>query len=166
MMHRPYNTEQFKELVMRLKKEIPTIAIGTDIITGFSGELDKMHFDSMHFIESMPISFMHVFGYSPRPMTIAAEMTQISAQKKKMRIGNLLTLASKKYSEYRSTLINTTAEVLTEMKSDSYVTGHSGEYMKVYIEGKVPLNDIVKVKLTEPLKDGMLGVIDESSQVE
>ncbi|MBR1397861.1 MAG: tRNA (N(6)-L-threonylcarbamoyladenosine(37)-C(2))-methylthiotransferase MtaB [Selenomonadaceae bacterium] len=160
MMHRPYKTADFKQVVERLKSEIPKITIGTDVILGFSGETLPMFRETMKFLEEMPIDYMHVFGYSPRPGTIAAEMTQIASQKKKARVNYVISLATKKNLAYRQSLQGKKVEVLTEVKKGGYTEGYSGEYVKVYTEDDVPLNEIVKLKVVEPFKDGVLGKVD------
>ncbi|MBR1729152.1 MAG: tRNA (N(6)-L-threonylcarbamoyladenosine(37)-C(2))-methylthiotransferase MtaB [Selenomonadaceae bacterium] len=159
MMHRNYRAEDFKNILEELRSKIPSITIGTDIIVAFPGESMAMFLETVNLLEVLPLSYIHVFGYSQRPGTIAAEMTQIASQKKKVRIGRILTLAAKKNSLYRQSLIGNEAEILTEVKKNDLVEGHSGEYIKVYIAGDVPLNEIVKVKLTEVYSDGMLGTI-------
>ena len=100
-----------------------------------------------------------MFGYSPREGTIAATMEQVPPQEKKSRVAKVLALAVKKNLDYRKNLIGSVSEVLTEVLKDGYTEGHSGEYLKVYIEGSVTLNEIFKVKLTKTYKDGMIGVV-------
>lgn len=161
MMHRPYKTAYIEELINKLKTEIPEIAIGTDIINGFPGEDVPMFYETFNFLQKLPIQYFHIFGYSPRKGTIAAEMTQVSPNNKKIRVNKMLALAANKNLEFRKSRIDSEAEVLTETNKGEYTEGHSGDYIKVYIksnESKIPLNEIVKVKLTDIYKDGMIGM--------
>ena len=160
MMYRPYTANDFTQMVNRLKSEIPSITIGIDIILGFPGETAEMFSETFDCLEKLPINHFHVFGYSPREGTIAATMEQIPPQEKKDRVAKVLALAVKKNLNYRRSLIGSEAEVLTEVFKDDYIEGHSGEYIKIYIKDNVPLNEIIKVKLTETFKDGMIGIIN------
>ena len=161
MMHRPYTAKNFSDMVNRLMYEIPSITIGIDIILGFPGENDEMFEETFNCLQELPINHFHVFGYSIREGTIAATMEQVDPVVKKNRVAKVLALAAKKNLNYRRGLIGSEVEVLTEVCKDNYVEGHSGEYIKVYIAGDVPLNGIIKVKLTETYKDGMIGMINQ-----
>ena len=159
MMYRPYTAKDFSQMVNRLKSEIPSITIGIDIILGFPGETDEMFEETFNCLQKLPINHFHVFGYSIREGTIAATMKQVDPVVKKDRVAKVLALAAKKNLDYRRSLIGSEADVLTEIFKDDYVEGHSGEYIKVYIKGEVPLNEFIKVKLTETYKDGMIGLV-------
>ena len=159
MMYRPYSAKKFSDMVNRIKTDIPSITVGIDIILGFPGETNEMFAETFNCLQELPINHFHVFGYSPREGTIAATMEQIPPQEKKSRVAKVLALAVKKNLAYRNSLIGTKTEVLTEVFKDNYIEGHSGEYIKVYIEDDVPLNEIIKVKLTKAYKDGMIGVV-------
>ncbi len=160
-MRRPYNTKIFRRIVTELKSEIPNITLGTDIILGFPTETAEMFDETFNLLQELPISHFHVFGYSPRQGTIAAEMKQVSPKEKKLRVNKILNLAADKNLLYRQSLIGNDAEILTERQKGDYIEGHSGEYIKVYMaaEDKLPLNEIVKVTLIDTFKDGMLGTI-------
>ena len=164
VMHRKYTVNDFKQMVNRLHDNIPTMMIGIDIILGFPSETDEMFEDTLNCLRELPISHFHVFGYSPRKGTLAAEMEQVSPIVKKARVDKILTLAAEKKSAYHDTLISSEVEVLTERTRKHfegiYTEGHSSEYVKVYIKGEVPLNEIITVKLTEVFKDGIIGVVD------
>ena len=83
---------------------------------------------------------------------------------KKSRVDRILALAAEKKSAYHNSLIGSNVEVLTERTRNhtegTYTEGHSSEYVKIYIEGEVQLNEIIKVKLTEVFKDGMIGIVN------
>ena len=159
MMYRPYTAKNFSDMVNRLKSEIPSITIGIDIILGFPGETDEMFEETFNCLQELPINHFHVFGYSIREGTIAATMEQVNPIVKKNRVAKVLALAAKKNLNYRRSLIGNEVEVLTEVFKDNYIEGHSGEYIKIYVKDEVPLNEIIKVKLTETYKDGMIGVV-------
>ena len=159
MMHRPYKTADIVELINKLKSEIPSIAIGTDIINGFPGESIPMYTQSMNFVQSLPINYFHIFGYSPRKGTLAAEMTQVSPNNKKIRVNKMLALAAHKNVQFRQSRIGSDVEVLTETFKSGYTEGHSDDYIKVYVEGEIPLNEIIKIKLIDVFKDGMIGTV-------
>lgn len=163
-MHRTYTVDDFKQMVNRLHADIPTMMIGIDIILGFPTETETMFNETLTCLEELPISHFHVFGYSVRQGTPAAEMEQVSPTVKKSRVDKVLALAAEKKTAYHKNLIGSEVEVLTERARDhaegNYIEGHSSEYVKVYIKGETPLNEIIKVKLTDIFKDGIIGVVD------
>lgn len=94
---RRYNTSMFANKVMLIKEIIPHSCIAVDVITGFPGETDEDFNDTYHFIESLPISYLHVFTYSKRPDTPAADMKdQVQETKKRERTNALLALSVQK----------------------------------------------------------------------
>ena len=163
-MHRTYTVNDFRQMVNRFHADIPTMMIGIDIILGFPTETDEMFNETLNCLKELPISHFHVFGYSPRKGTPAAEMEQVSSIVKKSRVDRILALAAEKKSAYHNSLIGSNVEVLTERTRNhtegTYTEGHSSEYVKIYIEGEVQLNEIIKVKLTEVFKDGMIGIVN------
>ena len=165
-MQRNYTVEDFEQMVNRLHAEIPTMMIGVDVILGFPTETEEMFEDTLTCLKELPINHFHIFGYSMRNGTAAAEMEQLYPTVKKARVDKVLELASKKKQQYFKSLIGSKAEVLTErIRNHSegiYTEGHSSEYIKVYIKGEVPLNEIITVTLTETFKDGMIGIVDKN----
>ena len=164
-MHRTYTVNDFKQMVNRFHADIPTMMIGIDIILGFPTETDEMFVETLNCLKELPISHFHVFGYSVRKGTPAADMEQIPPQIKRARVDEVLALATKKKLEYFKTLMGSEAEVLTERvnthSEGKFTEGHSSEYVKVYIKGELPVNEMIKVKLTGTYKDGMIGIIND-----
>ncbi len=74
-MNRPYGTDFFKDLIERIHHAIPSACIGTDIIAGFPGETEKSFERTLSLVQSLPLSYMHVFPFSPRKGTRAAGFT-------------------------------------------------------------------------------------------
>ena len=163
-MHRTYTVNDFKHMVNLLHSDIPTMMIGIDIILGFPSETEEMFEATLNCLRGLPISHFHVFGYSVRKGTPAAVMEQVPPSVKKARVDKMLALAVEKKSAYHNSLIGSEVEVLTERARNHtegiYTEGHSSEYVKVYIKDEVPLNEIIKVELTEIFKDGMIGVVN------
>ncbi len=73
-MHRRYLTELYVDRVKRIKSHIPHAGIGTDVIVGFPGESDELFEDTYEFLNNLPVTYLHVFSYSERPNTPAAEV--------------------------------------------------------------------------------------------
>jgi len=73
-MERKYAPRQFADMVAALRHAIPDVTITTDVMAGFPGETDELFEESRAFIEAMPFTYLHVFTYSPRPGTPAADM--------------------------------------------------------------------------------------------
>lgn len=158
-MNRPYNSNDFIAMVNKFKSKIPNFAIGIDIILGFPTETDELFNESFTLLEQLPINHFHVFNYSQRSGTPAADMIQLNPIIRKDRVQKVLTLANHKNLAYRQSLINSEVEVLTEVFKDNFVEGHCSEYVKVFIDDDVSLNEIIKVKLTDIHKEGMIGRI-------
>lgn len=97
LMRRRYNTQKYQKVVETIKSKIPYACIGVDVITGFPGETNE-HFDETYrFLESLPISYLHVFTYSDRNGTLASTMEgKVSHQEKKDRTRQLRKLSELK----------------------------------------------------------------------
>ena len=157
-MRRPYSTKQFATLIERLAIEIPNIALSTDLIVGFPGETDELFEQTVRFVEGLPLSKLHVFPYSVRPGTLAASMpNQIPSAVKKERAARMIEISNQKSVEYRKKFIGSTVEMLTETLTDGIVDGLTDNYIRVFINGAVPLGELIKVELLELNGDGMNG---------
>ena len=159
-MRRPYSTKQFAALVERLSIEIPNIALTTDLIVGFPGETDELFEQTVQFVEGLPLSKLHVFPYSLRPGTVAASMPdQIPSAIKKERAARMIDISNQKSVEYRKKFIGSTVEMLTETLTDGTVDGLTDNYIRVFVDGAVPLGEIINVELVGINGDGMNGHI-------
>ncbi len=159
-MHRPYTKKQFSDLVFRLFDEIPDISIGTDLIVGFPGETDELFEETVEFLDSLPLSKIHVFPYSLREGTLAATMkNQIDAKTKKRRVARILEIAEIKTEIFIGSYINRTVEIIAETNTDGMFDGLTKNYIRVFApeDGKVKPGDFVKVKIYGLNKDGLTG---------
>jgi threonylcarbamoyladenosine tRNA methylthiotransferase MtaB len=105
-MHRKYRPRHYADRVMQARQWMPDAAIGADVMVGFPGETDELFEESRQFIEAMPFTYLHVFTYSERPGTPAAEMpgvVPIRVRKDRNRI--LRDLASRKNEAFRRSLL-------------------------------------------------------------
>ena len=159
-MRRPYTTKNFAELTSRLVKEIPDISIGTDLIVGFPGETDESFSETLKFIREQPFSKIHVFPYSARTGTVAANMpNQIPPQIKKSRAAEALEISRTKAQNFSERFIGKTVEIVAETSENGIVDGLTKNYIRVYIpDENIPLGEIVTVKVERLYKDGLFAV--------
>ena len=159
-MNRHYTTAEFARLIENIRREVPDIAISTDIIVGFPGETDELFQKSLEFAKSMRFMKMHVFPYSKRAGTPAAKMTnQIDEAVKKQRVHLMQKMAEQSATEFYQRFLGRELEVLFEQEQDGYMEGLTSNYIRVYIKNdeKITSGDIRLVKLVKLFKDGILG---------
>ena len=164
-MNRPYTREEYLERILFIQKEIPGIAIGTDIITGFPNESEEDFLESMNAVEEGKLVYLHVFPYSLRSGTVAARMKgHLDAQTKKDRSKRLIALGEKKKEEYFRSFLGKELEVLfEEEKNSGEWVGHSSEYIPVTVKSEDSLHSrMFTVRITEASPDGLKGeTVDE-----
>ena len=158
-MNRKYTTEEYENACNILRKNFTHPAITTDVIVGFPGETEEEFEETRKFLEEIDLYEMHVFKYSIRKGTKAADMKpQINDQIKAKRSNVLLEMSKQHQKEFETKQLGMVKEVLIEEKmhgKDHYYTGHTKEYIKVALYSEEPLeNKIVKVKLRQILDDG------------
>src|SRR5580692_3936486 len=112
-MHRKYRPRHYADRIEQARARMPHCAVGADVMTGFPGETDHEFEESRAFIENLPFTYLHVFTYSQRPGTPAAELPQVPAQVRKHRTHILRELAAKKHLEFRRSMIGRTISAVT-----------------------------------------------------
>ena len=152
LMRRRYQRDLYAHKVAKIKELMPHACIAMDIIAGFPTETEEEFADGLEWLEALPISYLHVFTYSRRPNTIAAEMVgQIPSPVKKDRTNRLLALSEAKKHIFYNSHIGETRPVLLESESKNHwMFGFTDNYIKVRIpfdEGKI--NAIENIVLTE-----------------
>ena len=159
-MRRPYTTKNFAGLVEKLVKEIPEISIGTDLIVGFPGETEK-HFDeTTNFLQSLPLSKIHVFPFSSRPGTVAAGMkNQIDSATKKFRTERVLEIAGAKEKIFAEKFIGRTVEIISETEEDGIFDGLTKNYVRVFVPAspEIKSGEIIKVRVEKLFRNGIFG---------
>lgn len=155
-MNRHYSAEDFEKRVKEIRQKIKDIFIYTDIIAGFPTESLEDFKNSVNFVRKIGFAGLHVFSYSPRPMTAAAKLPQIDAKEIKRRADILREedLILRKTAAEK--LINTTQEVLVEdlTKDGKYQVATAANFQKVLVPLNTPKNTLVKVKITKA-QDGV-----------
>ncbi|MEO8210387.1 MAG: radical SAM protein, partial [bacterium] len=162
LMRRRYNPEFYRDLIYKLNKEIKDVGIGVDVIIGFPGETEKHFNNTYEFLESLPISYLHVFNYSERRNTDAINLpNKVDVRERKRRSELLRNLSNKKRLEYYFKFSGTTQSVLFEtQKNDDFIEGFTTNYIKVKTEAGSNLeNSIHDVILLEA--DGINPVLCE-----
>jgi threonylcarbamoyladenosine tRNA methylthiotransferase MtaB len=151
-MNRHYHPDFYRELVLEATQRIPDLAVGADVLVGFPGETDECFQNSYRLIESLPIAYLHVFPYSPRPTTPAATMSaQVSPSVIRQRCGLLRELDQAKRLTFLQRFLGEMRQVLVENRRDeasSMQCGFTDNYLPVLVPADSTLeNQIVMAKL-------------------
>jgi threonylcarbamoyladenosine tRNA methylthiotransferase MtaB len=158
-MRRRYNSDLFAQRINRIKTIMPDACIGVDVIVGFPGESEDNFKETYDLLNKLDISYLHVFSYSQRDNTDAVNIEpkvsqQIIAERSKI----LHQLSIQKKRQFYEKNMGATKQVLFENREDGIISGHSENYISVFIKGNEDeLNQIIPVKLVR-IEDGeMLG---------
>ena len=159
-MKRKYTTEEYMESLERLRNAFPGCAITTDMIVGFPGETEEEFEESLSFIRQCRFADMHIFPYSRRPGTPAAEMPgQLPNAVKEERSRRAIAVAQDMSRCYHQELLGTTQAVLVEGMEGEHSVGHAMNYVKIYIPGAYPRNEIQAVAVKSLYGDGVTGEV-------
>lgn len=164
-MNRTYSTAEFRQTIEKVKTALPDAAIGCDVIVGFPGETDEEFSKTYNFIESLPISYLHVFRFSPRKFTKAAEMEwNLSGTVSKKRMESLQKLGQIKKNEFSKYLIEKKVplKAVLEKKENEYWTSVSDHYVKIFLkENSADKNGILKKVIAKDFTTDGIGLIAE-----
>lgn len=156
-MRRRYRRELYAERVALIKKLIPHACIGCDVIVGFPDETEADFLETYQFIQSLDISYLHVFTYSERANTPAAEMPGIvPVEERRRRNQALRGLSEMKRRSFYQQFAGQTRDVLFEQHKDStLLSGHTDNYIKIELPFQPGLiNTIAPVQLNALSADG------------
>ncbi len=158
-MNRRYTTEQFKEIVKRLRNIYSDVNLTTDIIVGFPGETEEEFEKTYKFLDEIKFYKMHIFKYSQRKGTKAAVMqNQIPGDIKELRSRRLIELSNKNEFEINQKYIGKKVEVLFEEEKEGVFKGHTANYILVYCKDEKEnlSNKIQEVECIQNLNDHIL----------
>ncbi|SHI82965.1 threonylcarbamoyladenosine tRNA methylthiotransferase MtaB [Arenibacter nanhaiticus] len=158
-MRRRYLTELYIDRVKKIKEVMPHACIGVDVIVGFPGETDELFLETYHFLNELDISYLHVFTYSERDNTVAADMEGVVPQKVRNKRSKMLRgLSVKKRRAFYESQLGSRRTVLYEGENkEGYIHGFTENYVKV----KAPwdpglVNTLQEIELTEIAEDGLV----------
>lgn len=160
-MNRLYTVKEYKELVENIRKRWENAGITTDIMVGFVGETEEEFAESVSFAKEIGFVKAHIFPYSVRRGTAAEFMDgKIDEQTKTKRAAIMTKSCNERSAELFEALKGSECTVLFETKQDGYLVGYNEAYVPVYVKESLEKTEqIVKVKITGLLRDGVLGEI-------
>ncbi|WP_027386642.1 tRNA (N(6)-L-threonylcarbamoyladenosine(37)-C(2))-methylthiotransferase MtaB [Chryseobacterium gregarium] len=160
-MKRRYLTVLYKDRVNKIREVMPHAAIGVDVIVGFPGETEELFMETYHFLNELPISYLHVFTYSERENTEAAGMDGgVPIPERKRRNKMLRILSEKKKMAFYQTQLGQTLPVLWEHENkDGKMYGFTENYVRVQKDfDPASVNQIEFLNLEKILSDGTVSV--------
>ena len=158
-MRRRYDTAAFRESAQALRAVFPDCALTTDVMSGFPGETDAEHRQSLDFCREMRFARMHVFPYSEREGTAAATMPDpVPRHIREERARELIALGAGMAEDYRRAQLGTVRRVLFEQCAEGVSVGYTPEYMRCEAPGTV-CGQTLPVRMTGLLPEGFSGEI-------
>lgn len=160
-MHRKYRPRHYADRIAKARALMPDCAVGADVMTGFPGETDEEFEESRAFIESLPFTYLHVFTYSERPGTPAAESaSQVPIEIRKRRTHVLRDLAASKNRAFRTSLLDravgqTLSAVTIGSSNDDGRMALSSNYVKIELATPREPNRIIDVRIGGLTADGL-----------
>jgi threonylcarbamoyladenosine tRNA methylthiotransferase MtaB len=156
-MHRKYRPWHYREKILKIREAMPTAAIGADVMVGFPGETPADFEETRGMIEDLPFTYLHVFTYSARPGTPAAEMpNQVPVQVARERNRVLRELAAEKKRAFMKSFVRITLQAITLNVFDGqYTEALTDNYLKVRVSGLHEANQWITVQVVKT-SDGEL----------
>ena len=148
-MHRWYRAAHYAERVRLIRRLLPDAAIGADVIAGFPGETDADFDATTQFITGLPFTYLHVFSFSERPGTAAANLAdRVPPQTIRERARALRALALEKAAAFRAAQSGRTVRALTLARAgEDWTEALTGNYLKVRVSGCHPANEWHEIRL-------------------
>jgi len=160
-MRRRYLRELYEDRVNKIKQLMPEACIGVDVIVGFPGETEEDFLDTYNFLNELPISYLHVFTYSERANTTAAEMKDVVPKKERTRRSKMLRILSeKKKRAFYESQLGTTHQVLFEDDVENgMMHGFTENYVRVTAKyDPLLINELKMVQLKSINENGTVEV--------
>jgi threonylcarbamoyladenosine tRNA methylthiotransferase MtaB len=164
-MGRNYTSDSFSELVRKIKSQIPEASIGVDVIVGFPGEGEENFQNTYKLLEILPITYLHIFPFSKRPGTPAAQFSgQVNGLVIRDRSKRLRELGRQKRRQFYQDFIGKSSMVLVERKRDrisGLLKGYSRNYLPVLIKGGNELmSREVKVQISQVSREKLYASLE------
>ena len=159
LMRRRYTSSQYAESISLIRQLIPDASIGVDVIVGFPDESNEDFMETFNFIESLDISYLHVFTYSERKNTDAANFKKSVDKKTRAHRSLILRrLSEKKLSDFYDRFIGTQRVVLFDNKKNNQILGYTDNYIKVAVDSTdYKVNTVHEINLLSNEKQNVHG---------
>ena len=161
-MNRKYTTAEYEDRVKALRAEFPDMSLTTDIITGFPGETEEEFAETIEYAKKLGFAKIHVFPYSEREGTKAADMPQMDMSIRKARAKRLIEVSDELASEFASSMTGKETEILIEKIEEkdgrTIAEGYTGNYVRAFAEvekDKFSRGDIVKGTVVRAEKENI-----------
>ncbi len=165
LMKRRYNTQKFRDRILKAKELIPDTFFGIDVIVGFPGETEENFHETYELLESLPVSYLHLFPYSDRPGTFSANIKhKVPSEWKTIREQKLRLLSDKKHRQFYENYLGSTRKVLFEGKTkNGRIAGYTDNYIRVSVQSDKNLtNKIKSVKLVKIAGEEIIGELENN----
>ncbi|MBN2088355.1 tRNA (N(6)-L-threonylcarbamoyladenosine(37)-C(2))-methylthiotransferase MtaB [candidate division KSB1 bacterium] len=159
-MNRKYSLQEFSTIIRKILKYLPDVGLGMDVIVGFPGETEAHFNHTLNFIESLPISYLHVFAYSVRKGTLAATLPNRVSKEIQMERSRILrkTGQAKKMQFHRQNENKIYSVLFEQQESADFISGLTPHYIRVRVKADASvLNEIHPVKLVKADQNFVLG---------
>jgi len=158
-MHRWYRAAHYAERIQLIRSALPDAAIGADVIAGFPGETDEDFAATYDFIARLPFTYLHVFSFSARPGTKAADLgAPVSPAVTRDRARALRALAQQKVAAFRELHAGRIVRALTLARGgDTWTEALTGNYLKVRVEGCRPANQWCEARVEPAMENTASG---------
>lgn len=163
-MHRKYRPWHYREKIEKIRAAMPMAAIGADVMVGFPGETDAEFDETRRLIEDLPFTYLHVFTYSARPGTAAAQLDkQVPVQIARDRNRVLREIGAGKKLAFMSTFLHGSIEAITlnvagKNEEGDYTEGLTDNYLPIRVKGKHSPNRWIPARVEKVWEETLLGV--------
>lgn len=161
-MRRKYTRQMFLDTVERLRQASPDFTFTTDIITGFPGETETDHQETLDLMQEVKFAKVHMFPYSDRPKTRSSRMPdKVPPDVMRRRKGEIMRLSEQVAFELRNRFVGRTMAILTETNEQGQLTGHSDNFLMAIVpnSGNYNSNTLLEVVFTENTPAGLIGKV-------
>ncbi len=159
-MNRKYTADEYLETLSRIRALMPDAGITTDIICGFPEETDEEFNDTMEFVKKAHFLKTHIFPYSERSGTVAAQMPQLPHSLREKRAAELIAMTNEISREVEEEFVGKCADVLFEQKKGAFTEGLAGNYLRIYVKTDEEIvGEVKKVKIIERKDNKLIGEV-------
>ena len=148
-MHRKYRPWHYREKIRTIRSAMPSAAIGADVMVGFPGETEAEFAETRRMVEELPLTYLHVFTYSARPGTPAAEQSgQVPVTLARERNRELREIAGAKKKAFARALVGSTVEAITlHIRTRDFTEALTDNYLKMRVSGELEANQWLRVRV-------------------